>query len=92
MARVIPERIAKIEQCLGTFIFWAAQSANSPISHAEASELLNMLASEKNPGGSMLERAMRLHIDIHEKGMTGQMNDARHELIKQWRALRGTHG
>ncbi len=38
------ERIKRIEETLGTLIYWVAQSSVSPISVNEAEKLLNMLA------------------------------------------------
>jgi len=41
------ERIARLEQTLGTLIIWLAQSAGSPISIEEAGNLIKMLAAPK---------------------------------------------
>lgn len=80
-----PETV-RVSRVLGTLISWMAQSANSPISIAEASELLQQLHEGKNRGAGLLERAMELHIKI-EHGITGPLNEARRELIKEWQAL-----
>jgi len=37
------DRIARLEKVLGTLIVWIAQSAGSPLSAANAEELLEML-------------------------------------------------
>lgn len=80
-----PETI-RVSRVLGQLISWMAQSANSPISLAEASELLEQLHEGKNRGTGLLERAMQLHIDI-EHGITAPLNESRHQLIKEWLAL-----
>ena len=42
------QEIQALRQTLGTLINWMAQSANSPISGQEASQLLNMLYPTDN--------------------------------------------